>query len=168
MQGAIAVLIWTAKVNRRKVSLVLAAAVLLGAVTVAASLFWGGGAQAAASMSPRGVKTDEDRVAYLSGWGRQVAPETVSAEELQMPEDFGEEYAQYLELQAAQGFDLTKYAGKRVKRYTWTVTNYPGQPEGVQAHLLLCRNTVIGGEILGEGFLHGLSMPDGQQKEAPC
>ena len=57
-----------------------------------------------------------------------------------------ESYAQYLELQNGQGFNLQKYAGKRVKRYTWTVTNYPGQPEGVQAHLLLCRNTVIGGE----------------------
>ena len=155
MQGAIAVLIWTAKVNRRKVSLVLAAAVLLGAVTVAASLFWGGGAQAAASMSPRGVKTDEDRVAYLSGWGWQVAPETVSAEELQMPEDFGEEYAQYLELQAAQGFDLTKYAGKRIKRYTYEVLNHP-TGTGVTAHLLLYKNTVVGGELMGEDFLCGL------------
>lgn len=135
-------------------------AVLLGVAALAASLFWGGDAQAAASVSPWGVKTDEDRVAYLAGWGWQVDPESCSTEELQMPETFGEEYAQYLELQAAQGFDLAKYAGKRVKRYTWTVTNYPGQPEGVQAHLLLCRNTVIGGEILGEGFLHGLAMPD--------
>ena len=154
-------LIWTAKVNRRKVSLVLAGAVLLGAAAVAATLFWGGNAQAAASMSPRGVKTDEDRVAYLESWGWQVDPETCSAEELQMPKTFGEEYAQYMELQSAQGFDLAKYAGKRIKRYTWTVTNYPGQPEGVQAHLLLCRNTVIGGEILGEGFLHGLTLPEG-------
>ena len=136
-------------------------AVLLTAAAVAASLFWSGNARAAASMSPRGIKNDEDRVAYLESWGWQVEPESVCVEELQMPETFGEEYGQYLELQSSQGFELTKYAGKRVKRYTWTVTNYPGQPEGVQAHLLLCRNTVIAGEILGEGFLHGLARPEG-------
>ncbi|WP_251446111.1 DUF4830 domain-containing protein [Vermiculatibacterium agrestimuris] len=161
-------LIWTAKVNRRKIGLALMGAVILGAAAVAATVFWGGDAQASASMSPKGVKTAEDRAAYLESWGWQVEPEAVSVEELEMPETFGEEYSQYLELQAAQGFDLTKYAGKRIKRYTLNVLNYPGGTEGVQAHLLLCKNTVIGGEILGEGFLHGLSMPDGQQKEAPC
>ena len=155
-----AVLIWTAKVNRKKIGLVLAGVVLLGGAALAATLFWGGGAQAAASMSPKGVKTAEDRAAYLESWGWQVEPEAVAVEELAMPETFGEEYSQYLELQAAQGFDLTKYAGKRVKRYTLNVLNYPGGAEGVQAHLLLCKNTVIGGEVMGSSFFHGLAMPE--------
>lgn len=154
-------LIWTAKVNRRKIGLTLAGVVLLGAAALAATLFWGGDAQAAASsMSPKGVKTAEDRAAYLDSWGWQVDLEAVAVEELAMPETFGEEYSQYLELQSAQGFDLTKYAGKRVKRYTLNVLNYPGGAEGVQAHLLLYKNTVIGGEILGQGFLHGLALPE--------
>ena len=153
-------MIWTAKVNRKKIGLVLMGAVLLSAVAVAASLLWGGGAQAAASMSHKGVKTAEDRAAYLESWGWQVDPEAAAVEELVMPESFGEEFSQYLALQAAQGFDLTKYAGKRVKRYTLNVLNYPGGAQGVQAHLLLRGSTVVGGEILGDGFLHGLAMPE--------
>ena len=75
---------------------------------------------------------------------------------------FADTYTQYLDLQAQQGFDLTKYRGKRVKRYTYAVTNYPTGESGVQAGLLLYRNTVIGGDVLSNalgGFIHGLTMP---------
>ena len=61
-----------------------------------------------------------------------------------------------------QGFDLTQYAGKRVKRYTYEIYNYPSGEAGVQANLLIHKNTVIGGEVLSprlNGFLHGLAMP---------
>lgn len=151
-------LIWTAKVNRRKIGLMLAGVLVLCGVAVA--VFRGGDAQTAAAVSPKGIKTAEDRAAYLSSWGWQVEPEAVSVEELAMPEEFGVEYSQYLELQSGQGFDLTRYAGKRIKRYTWNVLNYPDGTESVQAHLLLYKNTVIGGEIVGESFLHGLAMPE--------
>ena len=48
-------------------------------------------------------------------------------------------YQEYLALQADQGFDLEKYAGKRVKRYTYEVLNYPTGESGVQVNLLLCK-----------------------------
>ncbi len=155
-----AVLIWTAKVNRKKIGLLLAAAVVIcaGAFLV---LRGGGEAQASASVSPKGVKSAQDRVDYLSAWGWQVPEDASSVEELELPDEFGAEYAQYLELQASQGFDLTKYAGKRVKRYVYPLLNYPGKATGVQAHLLLYKNTVIGGEVQGEDFLHGLAFPEG-------
>jgi len=57
---------------------------------------------------------------------------------------------------------LTKCAGKRVKRYTYEITNYPTGESGVQANLLIYKNTVVGGEVLSaqlDGFLHGLTMP---------
>ena len=65
-------------------------------------------------------------------------------------------------LQADQGFDLTAYCGKRVKRYAYEITNYPTGEQGVQAGLLIYKNTVIGGDVLSpslDGFLHGLAMP---------
>ena len=71
-------------------------------------------------------------------------------------------YDEYLALQSQQGFDLTQYAGKRVKRYTYEIANYPTGETGVQANLLIYKNTVIGGEVLSpqmDGFLHGLTMP---------
>ena len=71
-------------------------------------------------------------------------------------------YSQYLELQASQGFELTDYCGKRVKRYTYEITNYPTGESGIQAGLLVYKSTVIGGDVLSAqlgGFIHGLEMP---------
>lgn len=53
-------------------------------------------------------------------------------------------YDDYLALQSGQGFDLSKYAGKRVKRYTYEITNYPTGETGILANLLIYKNTVIG------------------------
>ena len=108
------------------------------------------------------VRTNDDRVAYLQSYGWQVDPEPLSVEELILPETFDQPYTQYLELQSAQGFDLTAYAGKRVKRYVYQVTNYPTGESGIQAGLLLYRDQVVGGDILSsalDGFIHGLTMP---------
>lgn len=150
--------IWTAKVNVRKITLAAALAAAV-CVSAAAVLLGARQAQAAAVVSPKGVKTADDRAAYLQEWGWQVSPEAIRTEELVLPEQFGEEYGQYLAMQEEMGFDLSDYAGKRVKRYTYEVLNYPGGASGVTAHLLVRRNTVVGGEIVGQDFLHGLAMP---------
>ena len=113
-------------------------------------------------------------MAYLEQYGWTVDPEPAAVEELLIPETFDETYAQYLDLQASQGFDLTKYCGKRVKRYAYTITNYPTGETGVQAGLLVYKNTVIGGEVLSsqlDGFIHGLARPSPEQAgppAAPC
>ena len=86
----------------------------------------------------------------------------IAVEELIIPEQFDETYSQYLELQASQGFELTDYCGKRVKRYTYEITNYPTGESGIQAGLLVYKSTVIGGDVLSAqlgGFIHGLEMP---------
>lgn len=154
--------IWTAKIHKRKLAAVLAAVVVAGAALAVAMTAISRPASAAAEPDPKGVRSAEDRVAYLESWGLQVSPEAVLVEELAMPEEFGTEYEQYLALQSSQGFDLSKYAGKRVKRYTYEVLNYPTGESGVQANLLIRKNTVVGGEVLSprlDGFLHGLAMP---------
>ena len=152
--------IWTAKLNKKKIVLTVAA--VLCASAAAVTLLADRGAAASASISPKGVKTEEDRVAYLQEWGWQVSPQATLVEELELPKEFGPEYSQYLELQTGQGFDLSKYAGKRVRRYTYEILNYPTGETGAIAHLLICKNTVVGGEVLSprlDGFLHGLAMP---------
>ncbi len=150
------VFIWTAKLSRKKIVLALAVVFVCAAAAIVLSLR---GAAAPASANPKGVRSEEDRVAYLQDWGWQVSPEAALVEELQIPEEFGPEYDQYLALQSDQGFDLTKYSGRRIRRYTYDVLNYPTGETGVIAHLLLCKNTVIGGEVMGGDFLHGLAMP---------
>ena len=91
-----------------------------------------------------------------------MADEPLAVQELLIPEKMDESYQDYLSLQSQQGFSLEKQAGKRVKRYTYEVRNYPSGERGVQANLLIYRNTVIAGEVLSprlDGFLHGLEMP---------
>ena len=153
-------IIITAKVRKRRIGAVAAAAAIVCGVLLWAAA--GGEEAVSAVASPKGVRTNEDRVAYLESYGWTVSQEPVAVEELILPETFDETYTQYLELQSAQGFDLTRYGGKRVKRYTYVVTNYPTGETGIQAGLLVYRNTVIGGDVLSPqlgGFLHGLERP---------
>lgn len=155
--------IFTARVHRRRIAAVAAAAaVVCGVLVAAVSLLNLRGTAVSTAASPKGIKSEEDRVAYLESYGWTVSGEPVSVEELLIPEEFDETYTQYLELQIAQGFDLSEYRGKRVKRYTYEITNYPTGESGIQAGLLIYRNTVIGGDVLAPelgGFIHGLEMP---------
>ncbi len=164
-------IIVTAKVPRRKLALCVAAAALACCCAVGLNLDGpalrtGAASQTAAAPavpSPKGIKSNEDRVEYLRSYGWEVKEEPLATQELLVPQEMDDSYDEYLALQAGQGFDLTKYAGKRLKRYTYEITNYPSGETGVQANLLICRNTVVGGEVLSprlDGFLHGLSRPE--------
>ena len=157
-------LIVTAKVPRRKLALGVAAAALLCCCAVALTFGGTDSRETAGSglPDPKGVKSNEDRVEYLEAYGWEVNSEPLATQELLIPEEMDESYDEYLALQSEQGFDLKQYAGKRVKRYTYEITNYPTGEQGVQANVLIYKNTVIGGEVLSpqmDGFLHGLTMP---------
>lgn len=158
-------LIVTAKVPRRKLVLcALAAATLCccAFLVKAGSLRTARGVETAAAVRTKGIKTNEDRIAFLGGYGWQVNEQPLATQELVVPKTFDESYADYLALQEGQGFDLKKYAGKRLKRYTYEITNYPTGETGVQVNLLLYKNTVVGGEVLSarmDGFLHDLTRP---------
>ena len=158
-------LIVTAKVPRRKLALwaLAAAALCCCALLVNVdALRTSRGLETTAAVSPKGIKTNEDRVAYLGSLGWQVVQEPLATQELIIPQQFDESYTDYLTMQSEQGFDLEQYTGKRVKRYTYEITNYPTGERGVQANLLIYKNTVVGGEVLSaqlDGFLHGLITP---------
>ena len=106
--------------------------------------------------------TDQQRIAYLSslGWVTSVTPsETL---EFTLPDPLGETYERYNQLQKEQGFDLSAYAGRQVKRFTYQVVNHPSAPEGTQADLYVCDGIVIGGDILCTGpdsFVATLEFP---------
>ncbi|MBQ3134474.1 MAG: DUF4830 domain-containing protein [Oscillospiraceae bacterium] len=158
-------LIVTAKLSRRKLALwgaavvgLLCCALLLGSHHGQPAL-----SVESAPVNPKGIKTDADRVRFLSDYGWQVSAEPPAVEELLVPNEFDDSYREYLALQSQQGFDLTACAGKRIKRYTYQIVNYPTGETDVRVNLLIHKNTVVGGEVLSsklDGFLHGLSMPD--------
>ena len=158
-------LILTAKVPRRKLAAGVAAAALLCCWAVSQTTDHSPIREtaAAAAPDPKGVSSNEKRVEYLGALGWEVTGEPVAIQELLIPKEMDDSYAEYLALQNEQGFDLTPYAGKRVKRYTYEVTNYPTGEAGVQVNLLIHRSRVIGGEVLSprmDGFVHGLFGPE--------
>lgn len=106
------------------------------------------------------IKTDEDRVQFLSQFGYTVDASPIESCEVLIPKEFDKVFAAYNELQKSEGLDLGRYKGKKVMRYTYKVTNYNGYNGDVYASLLVYKNKIIGGDICSadpSGFAHGLT-----------
>lgn len=106
------------------------------------------------------IKTDKDRISFLSQFGYTVEAEAVESVEVKIPKEFDRVFAAYNEIQKGEGLDLGRYKGKTVTRYTYKVTNYEGYSDTVYANLLIYKNKVIGGDICSAdpaGFAHGFS-----------
>ena len=105
------------------------------------------------------IKTNEDRVKFLSQFGYEVSEDPIETVEITLPEKFDKVYAGYNELQKAQGLELSKYCRKTVMRYTYEVKNYDGYNGGrVLANVIVYRGRVIGGDVCSadpQGFVHG-------------
>lgn len=112
-----------------------------------------------------GAKTNEERIAFLSSFGWKPSEEPIEIVEVIIPSEFTDVYENYNEIQKQQGYDLTKFKSKRVKRYTYAITNYPGQeekaPGTIRANLLVYDSKIIGGDVCSvelAGFMHGFKM----------
>lgn len=147
--------ILSVKVNKSKV---IAAAVILCAVCAALVLFFSGRSKDVMAKAPGA--TDADRVRFLQTYGWEVKANPKEVKEVVIPEVFDEVYRNYNEIQKTDGFDLRSYAGCRVKRWTYEVTNYPAEKQKAVANILVYEDKIIGGDIcsvaLG-GFMHGFS-----------
>lgn len=94
-----------------------------------------------------GVKSNEDRVAFLSQFGWEVESTPIEEAKVTIPSEFDKVFVGYNELQKQQGLDLTKYKNKEVMRYTYKITNYPDYEGTVYANILIYRGKVIGGDV---------------------
>ena len=151
----------TAKVPRKRL-LAGAVTVLCCCLVIATAIIVTLGGQAVTTAAEvNKIRNNEDRIAFLNELGWEVSGQSVLTEELLIPETFDASYDDYLALQSKQGFDLTKYSGKRIKRYIYEVTNYPDGAVGVQAALLIYKNKVIGGQLQAEdgSFVFPLTGP---------
>lgn len=110
----------------------------------------------------------QEMVDYLESFGYTVTPQALLVEPVIIPENFGEEYTKYNELQKPAGFDLTKFAGKTAQKYTYKVLNFEDKETEVVANLLVYENKIIGGDIssteLG-GFCNGLITNKNEKSE---
>ena len=107
--------------------------------------------------------TAEERIAFFSQFGYEIAEDPLEVKEVIRPTEFDETYDKYNEIQKSQGLDLSKYQGKRVKMWSYAIKNYPGYEtaEGtVRGNILVFDGVVIGGDIsnieLG-GFMVGFA-----------
>ena len=98
---------------------------------------------------------DAARVSYLQSLGYEVDPQWLDVREVTVPDKMNAALTAYNKLQKEVGNDLTPYLGKRVKCFTYAVTNHP-KGDGVVAHLFEYEGRIVGGDISGDGFMQGL------------
>ena len=148
----------TTRFTRKKAvcSVILFGAVLAGLIILVSRL-------TSAETPPQPQLTDNpQRVEYLRSLGWEVDPEPLETLQFLLPETLEEPYLSYNTLQKAQGFDLSACCGKQLTRYTYTVTNYPNRPAGVQVNLYICEGLPVAGDICcpgAGGFQTGLQFP---------
>ena len=136
-------LVMTAKVDLKKIALILGIAV---AVIIALVLIFGGNGDAQTT-SATPVSNNDARVKFLENFGWEIASSPVESGQVRIPEEMSEVFNRYNRLQKTQGYDLSTYAGKNVMRYVYKVENYTGATEPVYATVLVYKNQIVGGDI---------------------
>jgi hypothetical protein len=119
-------------------------------------------ASAPVKINYSGMKTNEDRVAFIEQFGVKVDPTPTEEKPFLMPENFDRVISGYNELQKKQGLDISKYAKKKVTRYTYKVENYDSEGE-VFVNLFIHRQRIIACDICSaapEGFVVPLCLVD--------
>ena len=152
-------LVMTAKVDMKKIAIVLAAIV---AVIAGAVLLFGGGEDAQPTAAPS-LATNEGRVKFLTDQGWDVVVSPVETSQVKVPDKNSDVFSRYNALQKSQGYDLSQYVGKKVMRYVYLIKNYPGATDPVYATLLIYKDQVIGGDVTdtsAKGVIQGFQMPD--------
>lgn len=152
-------LVMTAKVDMKKIAIILAAVVglILGAVLLL------GGNEDAQTGGQASLATNDGRVKFLTDQGWDVVVSPVQTSQVKIPEQSGEVFDRYNALQKSQGYDLSQYAGKAVMRYVYEIKNYPGATDPVYATMLIYKDQIIGGDVTdtsATGVIRGFQMPE--------
>ena len=138
-------LIMTTKVDKRK--LLIAAVAVVAAIALLAALGGGDSAPTASMSTAPAADTNDARVKFLTDLGWEVNPSPTESGEIRIPKAGDQVFDRYNELQKSQGYDLNKYAGKKVMRYVYQINNFPDAKEPVYATVLVYRDRIIGGDI---------------------
>ena len=157
-------MVMTAKLNLKKILLILGAA----AAVVLSLILMLGGSPGQGQVAP--ADDNQTRVQFLTEKGWDVQPAPTETSQVRIPKTTSQVYERYNNLQKSQGYDLTRYAGKKVLRCVYQVNNYPGATAPVFATLLVCDGTIIGGDITDTspgGKIRGFQRPAGQQAVLP-
>jgi len=159
-------MVMTAKVDMKKILLILAA---VAALVFSLILLLGedpAGSQesaVSATVAPP-VSANDGRIHFLKSFGWDVTTSPTESGQVRIPEQSSEVFDRYNNLQKSQGYDLSQYAGKNVMRYVYKVNNYPGAAQDVYATVLVYKDKIIGGDITDtapNGQIRSFQMPTG-------
>lgn len=149
-------MVMTAKVNLKKITILLAA---LALAVIALVVLLGRPARETGTQPASG---NDARVKFLEDFGWEVSPTPLESGRVKIPSEQSEVFDRYAALQKSQGYDLAPYAGKTVMRYVYQITNFPEATEPVYATVLVHKNAIIGGDITNTGAngkIQGFAMP---------
>lgn len=158
--------------SKIKIAVILAVGVVcIGAAILFAVTRSSRNTDASFPIKVRGASGSE-RINFLLSCGIEVEQEPAEVAEIIIPAEFDEVYKEYNGIQVSQGFNLEPYSGKRVKRWTYQVTNYPGYTDGsdaIRVNILVYDGLIIGGDVCStelNGFMHGF-IKDGTDVSRP-
>lgn len=139
-------------VNAKRLAMYSAAAVLLLSATLG-GVYLVSKQNTVPASTANGVDlradTQEQRTAFFEQFGLTVDPESEEIREEIVPDPLDEVYETYNTLQKQQGFDLSKYCGKRVKSRSYTVLSAadPSIDGAWRANILVYQGKVIAADL---------------------
>ncbi len=137
------------------IALILFLGVVIGGLVISGQTGSVSAVSLATEIDYSGIKTKDQRVAFMKNFGIEVDAGSEEEEAFRMPENFDRVILGYNQLQKKQGLDLSKYQNKKVTRYSYKVTNYKGEGE-VYANLFIHRGRIVACDISSaspEGFV---------------
>lgn len=96
---------------------------------------------------------------YVGSFGIEVDAERSVKDRVLVPQVFNDVYDNYNKIQLSQGFDLRKYKGKSLDRFTLPVLNYPDNSQEVYVEVLICDDIIVAADIYSvslNGFIKAL------------
>lgn len=133
------------KASKRRLIPTLLCVALLAAMLIATVCFPATRTMVTSTTAATG-DSDEACATFLKTLGYTVELPAVSVREVLLPDDFDDTLAAYNALQQEAGFDLSLYAGQRVKYRTYDLAEHI-TGTAAQAHLYVYDGVIIGGDI---------------------
>lgn len=114
-------------------------------------------AEIQSGMHLKNLTTLDARIKCVESFGWEVDPGSEMRETVNIPDEFDAVYTEYNKIQKMCGFNLLKYRGSLVERYTYIVLNPPFEVKTMlYANIFVYEDKMIGGDCITpeiDGFI---------------